>query len=175
MDGLSHFAIGVTDMDASLHFYRDLLGLEVCQDVIQDEGYRNDSELVGDKRLFFNPQTSPRRIVRVRYGSGDALGVLVISEVAARGHAANRLDGIGVSHFAWWVDGVESLLAKLEADGVPVRVPLREIVLDDDYPVRQEVRDRTFHAKRLLTCIVEDPDGILVQLDELVSSSHTGL
>ena len=32
MRGISHVAIGVADMERSLHFYRDLLGLTVTLD-----------------------------------------------------------------------------------------------------------------------------------------------
>jgi len=33
---VSHVAIGVTDMDRALRFYRDALGLSVTQDTTQD-------------------------------------------------------------------------------------------------------------------------------------------
>ena len=34
-NGVSHIAVGVRDMDASLGFYRDLLGFEVVRDEVQ--------------------------------------------------------------------------------------------------------------------------------------------
>ena len=38
MNGVSHVAIGVRDMDKSLKFYRDVLGLEVRFDASQPIG-----------------------------------------------------------------------------------------------------------------------------------------
>ncbi len=44
MRAVSHIAIGVRDMERSLHFYRDLLGLRVTLDTMENIG--------GLKRLF---------------------------------------------------------------------------------------------------------------------------
>ena len=38
MNGISHVAIGVRDLERSLRFYRDLLGLEVRSDEMQPIG-----------------------------------------------------------------------------------------------------------------------------------------
>ena len=38
MKGISHVALGVSDMDRSLPFYRDLLGLEVMLDAVETVG-----------------------------------------------------------------------------------------------------------------------------------------
>ena len=46
MKAVSHIAIGVSEMDRSLHFYRDLLGLKVCLDTMENIG--------GLKTLFAN-------------------------------------------------------------------------------------------------------------------------
>ncbi len=55
MKAVSHIAIGVRDMDRSIHFYRDLLGLKVCLDTMENVG--------GLKSLFTNPQKGKRRAV----------------------------------------------------------------------------------------------------------------
>jgi predicted enzyme related to lactoylglutathione lyase len=38
MKAVSHIAVGVSEMDRSLHFYRDLLGLKVCLDTMENIG-----------------------------------------------------------------------------------------------------------------------------------------
>jgi catechol 2,3-dioxygenase-like lactoylglutathione lyase family enzyme len=69
MNGISHVAIGVRDLERSLRFYRDLLGLEVRSDQMQPIG--------GMPTLSANPETGKRRAVNLRYGKGNDRGFLV--------------------------------------------------------------------------------------------------
>jgi catechol 2,3-dioxygenase-like lactoylglutathione lyase family enzyme len=69
MNGISHVAIGVRDMERSPRFYRDLLGLEVRSDEMQPIG--------GMPTLYANPETGKRRAVNLRYGKGNDRGFLV--------------------------------------------------------------------------------------------------
>ena len=62
MKAVSHIAVGVRDMDRSLHFYRDLLGLKVCLDTMENIG--------GLKTLFVNPMKGKRRAVYLRFEEG---------------------------------------------------------------------------------------------------------
>ena len=58
---VSHVAIGVTDMDRALRFYRDALGLSVTQDTTQDFPPYGDAETPGEidlgLKLHFGPDT----------------------------------------------------------------------------------------------------------------------
>src|SRR5690349_23750171 len=56
MKAVSHIAIGVRDMEKSLHFYRDLLGLKVTLDAMENVGGRMG-------RIFANAEMSKRRAV----------------------------------------------------------------------------------------------------------------
>jgi catechol 2,3-dioxygenase-like lactoylglutathione lyase family enzyme len=58
MRGISHVAIGVSDMERSLHFYRDLLGLAVTLD--KEEPVR------ASERLFADPVQTRRRAVYLK-------------------------------------------------------------------------------------------------------------
>src|SRR5580704_1014419 len=62
MKAVSHIAVGVRDMDRSLHFYRDLLGLKVCLDTMENIG--------GFKTLFANPVEGPGDAIKL-----DQVGV----------------------------------------------------------------------------------------------------
>ena len=73
MNGVSHVAIGVRDMDKSLKFYRDLLGLEVRFDATQPIG--------GMPQLYASPEKGTRRAVHLHYGNGPSSGFLVLSEM----------------------------------------------------------------------------------------------
>ena len=81
MNGISHVAIGVRDMEP-LHFYRDLLGLEVRSDEMQPIG--------GMPTLYANPETGKRRAVNLRYGKGS--GPRLFGFVGEAGRNARRGD-----------------------------------------------------------------------------------
>jgi catechol 2,3-dioxygenase-like lactoylglutathione lyase family enzyme len=97
MKAVSHIAVGVSEMDRSLHFYRDLLGLKVCLDTMENIG--------GLKTLFANPVKGKRRAVYLRFEDGPHASFIVLSQnpVEVPGDAI-KLDQVGVHHFAFWVD-----------------------------------------------------------------------
>jgi catechol 2,3-dioxygenase-like lactoylglutathione lyase family enzyme len=67
---------------------------------------------------------------------------------------------VGISHFSWWVDDLRGTCEKLKSAGVKILVPPTET--DAGGYGEQS-------AKKYLTCLFEDPDGIIVQLDQRVS------
>ena len=106
---LSYVALGVRDFDCSLHFYRDLLGFQVAQEVTEFEGskYRLGGISEQENRKF--------RVVVLRYGKentapyGMSEDASVISLVAPLGPQPTgkgiKVDQIGISHFGIWVKG----------------------------------------------------------------------
>jgi catechol 2,3-dioxygenase-like lactoylglutathione lyase family enzyme len=153
MNGVSHVAIGVRDMEKSLKFYRDLLGLEVRFDATQPIGAM--------PRLYASPEKGTRRAVHLHYGSGASSGFLVLSEMPGGSPGeAIKLDEVGISHFSWWVEDIHSWHEKLKAAGVKILVPPTPA----DSGGYGEKPGRKF-----LTCLFEDPDGIILQLDQRVS------
>ncbi len=152
MNGISHVAIGVRDMDRSLKFYRDLLGLEVRFDGMQPIG--------GMPSLYASPDKGQRRAAHLTYGKGATKGFLVLSErPGGTPGEAIKLDQVGISHFSWWVDDIRAIHTKLKHAGVKILVPPAETDSGGygDAP-----------GKKYLTCLFEDPDGIIVQLDQKV-------
>ncbi|HEX4210185.1 MAG TPA: VOC family protein [Candidatus Binataceae bacterium] len=152
MNGISHVAIGVRDMAKSLHFYQDLLGLELRYDQMQPIG--------GMKSLFANPEKGQRRAVHLNYGSGPNKGFLVLTEMPG-GTPGNpiKLDEVGISHFSWWVTDLRGIVDRLKQAGVKILVPPYET---DAAGYGEQ------SSKKYLTTLFEDPDGIIVQLDERV-------
>jgi catechol 2,3-dioxygenase-like lactoylglutathione lyase family enzyme len=139
-------------MERSLKFYRDLLGMEVRYDANQPIG--------GMKSLYANPEKGQRRAVHLHYGKGEAGGFLVLSEMpgVTTGEAI-KLDQVGISHFAWWIDDLRAQHEKLKAAGVKILVPPAET---DSAGYGEKP------GKKYLTCLFEDPDGIILQLDQRV-------
>jgi len=152
MNGVSHLAIGVRDMERSLKFYRDLLGLEVRYDQMQPIG--------GMGSLYANPQKGQRRAAHLHYGEGENRGFLVLTEMpGGMPGEAIKLDEVGISHFSWWVDDIRGIYERLKSAGVKILVPPYET----DAGGYGENPGRKY-----LTCLFEDPDGIMVQLDQRV-------
>lgn len=153
MNGVSHVAIGVRDMDKSLKFYRDLLGLEVRFDGTQPTG--------GMPSLYADPAKGQRRAAHLHYGKGESGGFLVLSEKpGGTPGEAIKLDQVGISHFSWWVEDIRAIHQKLKEAGVKILVPPAET---DSGGYGEKP------GKKYLTCLFEDPDGIILQLDQRVS------
>ncbi len=152
MRGVSHIAIGVSNMERSLYFYRDLLGLKVTLDTEEDVG--------GMPALFRNPERSKRRAVYLRWEEGPYATFIVLSEHPGKAEGeAIKLDQVGIHHFSFWVQNLQALYEKLKAAGVPILVP-------------PTVADTVAYGEKgggkVLTTLFQDPDGIIVQLDERI-------
>jgi catechol 2,3-dioxygenase-like lactoylglutathione lyase family enzyme len=139
MKGISHLAIGVSDMEQSLRFYRDLLGLEVMLDA---------EEKVG---------AGGRRAVYLKWNDGG--GFLVLSQTLGREPSGKplRLHQVGMHHFAFLVDDLRSRVEKLSRAGVKILV--------SPYEADALAYGERGGAK-VLTCLFEDPDGTILQFDQ---------
>ncbi len=73
---------------------------------------------------------------------------------------AIKLDQVGVHHFAFWVDDLRERVEKLKAAGVPILVP----PMESDTAAYGEQP-----GKKVMTCLFQDPDGIIVQFDQRLS------
>ena len=148
--GVSHIAICVADLDRSLHFYRDLLGLTVRLHTTQEMARRPGAE---SAEMYQRPRES-RTVANLWFGDPDTVqpflvltshpGSLVEGEPI-------KLDQIGISHVSFGVEDVRAYAEELIAKGVPLAGTLEDFT-DDQGAMR--------------TLFVYDPDGILVQFDQ---------
>ena len=144
--GVSHIAICVRDLDKSLAFYRDILGMRVTLDQVQDT-------TTGGLPHVYKHERKTRRTVHVRYGDeGNTTPSLVLT--SHPGDEADggpiKLDQIGISHLSISVRDLKGLTDELIAKGVSLAGPL------DSFTNAQGVTSSIF---------VYDPDGILLQFD----------
>ena len=142
---VSHIAVCVREMDKALVFYRDVLGMRVLFDQIQDTTR-------GGLPQVYKHQRKTRRTVHLRYGEDNGMPALVLT--SHPGEEADgepiKLDQVGISHLSFTVRDVKSLGEQLVSHGVPLAAPL------DAFPKADG---------EVATIFVYDPDGILLQFD----------
>ena len=144
--GVSHIAICVRDLDKSLAFYRDALGMRVTMDEVQD------TTTGGLPNIYKHPRKT-RRTVHVRYGEGHTSPSLVLT--SHPGDQADggpvKLDQIGISHLSFTVKDVKALGEKLVSRGVQLAAPMEAFVSPQG---------------TVSSIFIYDPDGILLQFDD---------
>ena len=148
--GVSHIAVCVADLERSLHFYRDLLGLTVRLHTTQQMARRPGAE---SAEMYQSPRQS-RTVANVYFDDPDTSQpflVLTSHPGDQVGGEPIKLDQIGISHISFGVENVRAYAEELVARGVPLAGTM------DDFTDDQGVM-RTF--------FVYDPDGILVQFDQ---------
>ena len=135
---VSHIAIGVRDMDRSLGFYRDLLGMRVAAD--QEEA-----------------TAGGRRAAYLRWDQEET-GFLVLDQRLGEPMGeAPELFQVGTHHVAFWIDDLDALHDRLVAAGVTVEVaPIVGDTRAYGEPPGGKVR----------TAFYRDPDGTILQFDQ---------
>ena len=135
--GFRHTGIAVSDMEASLAFYRDLLGLTVVSDRV--------SRVAGDS--VGAPGASARICVLAVPDSAAQLELLEYRGARTQPVAPRPLDP-GAAHASFWVADIAALYARLLEHGVRTLSP----------PLAQTSGRRKLYAS--------DPDGFWLELTE---------
>lgn len=139
---VTHIGICVRDMDQSLAFYRDILGMKVLGDRMTDPAE-------GGRLHNYQQKRQARRWVSLSYGEGSTPTLTLTSHPGDEPDGqAIKLDQIGISHLAFGVKNVQALTEELIAKGVQLAGPVESFT-----NAQGEIR----------SIYVHDPDGILVQ------------
>ena len=144
--GVSHIAICVRDIDKSLKFYHDILGMTVGYDRIQDTTtgglphvYAHARKTRRQVRLIISEEENSPTITMTTHPDEDADGGPI------------KLDQVGISHFSISVPDLQGLADRLASKGVEFAGPLES-------RINAEGEVTSFY--------VYDPDGILLQFDK---------
>lgn len=145
--GVSHIAICVNDLEESLKFYRDILGLTTRLHTTQEMARRPGAE----SAEMYQQARKTRTVANV-YFDDDSEPFLVLTSHPEEQVSGNpiKLDQIGISHISFGVEDVASLAREIQSKGVPLAGKLE---------------DFTDGQGNIRTIFVYDPDGILVQFD----------
>jgi catechol 2,3-dioxygenase-like lactoylglutathione lyase family enzyme len=147
--GVSHVAVGVRDMDRSLEFYRDVIGLKVRFDETE--------EFSGGSSGKF--PTIKRRGVYLEYGAAGDDSFIVLDQQLGRdpwGQPA-ELFQVGIHHFGFWVDDIDDIADRARAGGFDILTgPGDADSKNYGEPSGKSVRSMFLY----------DPDGNSVQCDQ---------
>ncbi|HEY7691663.1 MAG TPA: VOC family protein [Gaiellaceae bacterium] len=145
MRALHHVGITVEDLDASIRFYHDVLGLRFAN---EPSPWFDGDEL---SRGVGVPGAALRQVSLL---VGDTtLELLEYSSPPSETNAPLRSNNLGASHVAFLVDDIESSKAELEAKGI------------DFYSPVNVVDDGVLAGWRWV--YFEDPDGYPLELVEV--------
>ncbi|MEX5637145.1 VOC family protein [Parafrankia sp. FMc2] len=152
----SHIAIGVRDLERSLVFYRDVLGMTVIRDAVNAPPR---DELYGAHVC-----STRRREVMLRMdgnegeGFGDRVFLAISQSDELADNSSLNLEHIGIHHIGFWVDDIPALAERLRAAGH------EPISIKDTIGVGYgESADQKMRAM-----FVRDPDGTILQFDQRV-------
>lgn len=114
MKSVRHFGIVVTDMEKSLKFYRDLLGLKIKVDAIE-EGPFIDA-ISGLKNVKV-------RTVKMAADDGYLIELLWYKSHPRKRRENNDICNIGASHPAFTVENLDYEYERLKKNGVKFNCP----------------------------------------------------
>ena len=138
-----HVGIVVSDMEKSLKFYRDLLGLKI-KSLVNEQGEFLDNMLAHEN--------VKNKVAKLVTEQGNALVELIDS--SSYGNKKDRdFFTIGASHFALTVDDLEKTYDYLVKNGVKFTAPPQQT--PDGFA-------------KVTFC--EDPDGTLIELVEVINT-----
>ena len=149
IQAVSHIAVGVRDMEVALGFYRDVLGLRVTADKIEE--------------FSQGPGLPPakRRACYLRWVDGPHASFIVLDQ-----QITNEITGepaalfqMGVHHFAFWVDDLAGMMERVRAAGVIV-------LMGGDGPGADTEMYGEPPGGRVKSVFLRDPEGNYVQLDQ---------
>ena len=145
---VTHVGVCVRDMEASLKFYRDALGMTVIGEKITDitEGGTQTARLDN-----YALERNTRHWVSLAYGENLTPTLTLTSHPGEKPDGQPiLLDQVGISHISFGVADVASLADELIAKG---------------YELAGSMESYTDPNGDIKSIYVRDPDGILVQFN----------
>ena len=143
MKAIRHFGMVVRDIEASLHFYRDLLGLKIQRDILEEGEFIDTILKLKDVQV---------RTVKMASDNGETL----VELLEYGSHKGNKIENyqifdLGASHIAFTVENVEAEYHRLLSEGITFTC-----------------LPRVSPDKKAKVTFCFDPDGVPVELVEVL-------
>jgi glyoxylase I family protein len=148
--GVAHIAMCVSDLERSLRFYRDVLGMTVQLHTTQAMAMRPGA---GSQAMYDTSHVS-RTVAYVWCDDPSMTGPFLVLTSHPGDQVSGtpiKLDQIGISHLSFIVDDLKRVADELMAKGVQIA---------------GELRDFCDEQGQMRTFFVHDPDQILVQFEQ---------
>ena len=140
---IRHTGIVVSNLYASLEFYRDVLGFEVKKDKIEKGKYID---------LFLGLKDVRVRTVKLALDNEDMIELLYFYGPHKKDGRAIEINNIGCTHIALTVDNIQESYDILIEEGIEFNNP----------PAKS-------HDGKAMVAFCRDPDGTFVELVEELS------
>jgi catechol 2,3-dioxygenase-like lactoylglutathione lyase family enzyme len=147
--GIAHIAICVRDLEQSLRFYRDVLGMTVKLHTTQAMALRPGAS---SQAMYETPHVS-RTVANVWFDDPSITGPFLVLTSHPGDQVSGqpiKLDQIGISHLSFIVDDLGRVVDELLAKGVQIA---------------GDRKDFCDAQGNMRTFFVHDPDQILVQFE----------
>jgi glyoxylase I family protein len=148
--GVAHIAMCVSDLERSLRFYRDVLGMTVQLHTTQAMAMRPGAS----SQAMYDTSHVSRTVAHVWCDDPSMAGPFLVLTSHPGDQVSGKpikLDQIGISHLSFVVDDLRRVADELVAKGVRIAGELKDFCDEQGYM-------RTF--------FVHDPDRILVQFEQ---------
>jgi glyoxylase I family protein len=148
--GVAHVAMCVSDLERSLQFYRDVLGMRVQLHTTQAMAMRPGAS----SQAMYDTGHVSRTVAYVWCDDPSMAGPFLVLTSHPGDQVSGRpikLDQIGISHLSFIVDDLRQVADELMAKGVQIAGELKDFCDEQD---------------QMRTFFVHDPDQILVQFEQ---------
>jgi catechol 2,3-dioxygenase-like lactoylglutathione lyase family enzyme len=142
MKSIRHTGIVVQNLESSLKFYHDLLGLKIVKDFEEEGEYIDKISCLSNVKL---------RMIKLTTDDGSMVELLKYTSHPQKKSNTPTICNTGCSHLAFSVDDVEHEYERLTMKGVKFNSP--PCISPDGY------------AK---VAICQDPDGVFIELVEVL-------
>lgn len=140
MKAIRHLGIVVTDIDRSINFYTNILGLKIVKDMNESSDYLDS--ILGLKGVSV-------RTVKMKADDDNLIELLYFKSQSEK-PMERKITDIGCSHVAFTVENIDKLHEKLTREGIIFISPPK--LSPDSYA-------------RVAFC--KDPDGTYIELVEV--------